>query len=265
LSQIRDFAPLLLFEKTEQHFPANPDEFRQRSRFRHCRSAGRDRGWNNRASTWEEGSGSGPAFLNTGWETMLGQIARITERPVDQIQPAGRVTRPRDPRSLFGSAPDGFFMELEEGFGRDGSGGGHLQPLPIFCDLYDVEDNDGRPWRALAYWFFYIYNWNYFFAHEGDWEHITLYFTPSEFEQGSAPRLVYYAAHNHGAALPWDRVRKAESTHPTKGEIRLLEDCGWHRYDGAWGEVGQFAHSTGPLGPWFKRKRDHVRLKRTYL
>jgi len=35
--------------------------------------------------------------------------------------------------------------------------------------------------------------------------------------------------------------------------VQELQDQPWKDYAGAWGEVGEFATTTGPLGPWYKK------------
>ncbi len=293
MTQTKRFAPLLRFESQEVHYPGRPEEFRLKSRFRHSNFDGgsADRGWRKSLPGWEKGNKQGPEYFDVAWPTILEAIASETGRPLAALVPDGSVTRPQDGRNHFRSgSATGFFLELEEGFGRDRSGGGPIDPVPVFHDVIEVQDGAGRAWTALSYWFFYVYNWNHFFAHEGDWEHITLYFTPADFTAALPPRVVFFAAHNGGAVLPWAKVERVEDTHPVVYVSRLghpsypvpgkhhraggpawrtwdrdipaLEQTDWHRYDGAWGEVGIVVHSTGPLGPWFKRGRDKVELKK---
>jgi hypothetical protein len=65
---------------------------------------------------------------------------------------------------------------------------------------------------SLQYWFFYPYNQApLFFAHEGDWEHITVELGPD-----GAPRTVDFAEHSNndpGVARPWSQVRRT-GDHP---------------------------------------------------
>ena len=38
--------------------------------------------------------------------------------------------------------------------------------------------------------------------------------------------------------------------------LQPLGEQPWRLFAGAWGRVGDAAHTTGPLGPWFKRRLD---------
>jgi hypothetical protein len=297
------FAPLLRLDEGEQHFPDEPDDFRRNSRFRQSNYDGfKDRGWNKRLQKWEDKNVEGDDYTGEDWLAIIREIGLETAplRP-GGVTPDGPITRPRDPRNLWnpGSAT-GFFLELREGYGHDQSG---LPPGlgPIFSDCHCFKDGSGRPWAALGYWFFYTYNWHVVSQHEGDWEHITLYFADEQFD--SYPAFVFYAAHNHGhlvsgGAPIWvpddadantPATTPGDATHPIvfvsrfghpsypivhdperyTWAVRTWEQAipsidapaPWRDYDGAWGEVGEIVDSTGPLGPWFKRKADTLRLE----
>jgi hypothetical protein len=60
---------------------------------------------------------------------------------------------------------------------------------------------------SVQYWFFYPYNEApLFFAHEGDWEHITV-----ELDASGAPRAADFAEHannNPGVSRPWSQIRR---------------------------------------------------------
>ena len=38
-------------------------------------------------------------------------------------------------------------------------------------------------------------------------------------------------------------------------KLAALEAQPWKNFAGAWGEVGELSHTTGPLGPWHKRHK----------
>jgi hypothetical protein len=302
---VRRFAPLIRLDADERHFPSEPEEFRAHSRFRQSNYRDSvDRGWNRAAGRWEESNLEGDDYTGEQWPTILGEIGRETAavRP-GGVSADGPVTRPRDRRNLWGSGKaKGFFLELAEGYGHDQSG--HPpdgRPAGVFHDIHSFRDERGRSWTALAYWFFYAYNWHVVSKHEGDWEHVTLYFAGERLDP--FPAFLFYAAHNEGylvssGARVWVPDDATADTpagtpgagahpivfvsrygHPSYpivhdperypwavrtwegGKIPALESTAWHRYDGAWGEVGEIVHSTGPLGPWFKRGADTVRLE----
>lgn len=297
---IRKFAPALFLRRDEQHFPAEPEEFRQVSRFRQSNFKGRDdRGWNRAVQAWAAPGGHGADFEGTEWKTLCDLILNETKdrrpggpQPSTPGAPAPAVVRPRDNHNLWSRGDaQGFFLELREGYGRGTSGPG--RQVPVFHDLQRFASSNGLKWVAVYYWFFYIYNWFIVSEHEGDWEHVTLYFEPDSFAIGARPEFLYYAAHNGGLLLPGDDaklewfddegVKAATGTHPGvyvspfghpsyptvpdrlralyaqppwptwKADLPSIESQEWSLYDGAWGEVGEIVHSTGPLGPIFKR------------
>lgn len=299
--RVRDFAPLLRFDRNERHFPAEPDDFRRNAHFRQATEQRSN--WNRRLKQWEAPRGADEDHVGADWPAILGQIQQLTAaaRP-GGVTSAGPVTRPLDPRNLWGGGrPRGFYLELKDGFGHDRSGSppDAGSPARIFHDTFTCVDTAGREWEAIAYWFFYIYNWHVISKHEGDWEHITLYFLKAEPER---PKLIYYAAHNEGYLvsagsaiwLPDAAVASTppgppspEATHPIVYVSRFghpsyptVDDPGrytlalrtwdreipgldpvWSAFDGAWGEIGMLVHSSGPLGPWFKRGRDTARFR----
>ncbi|HLK90222.1 MAG TPA: hypothetical protein VKZ18_10030 [Polyangia bacterium] len=94
-----------------------------------------------------------------------------------------------------------------------------------FPDEVRVGSGDPRDWVTyvhvyprldgginVQYWFFYPYNEApLFFAHEGDWEHVTV-----ELDAGGMPRAVDFAEHANndpGLSRPWREVRRS-GDHP---------------------------------------------------
>jgi hypothetical protein len=163
-----------------------------------------------------------------------------------------------------------------------------LVGAPLFVDThYDAD----RAVVHVLYWFFYELNWwKAFITHEGDWEHVTLVFRVDDFKSGGRPFAIYLAQHNTGVALDFDKIVPAGETHPviyvdTNGHpchahvddpsrypirwrtwtasIEFIAECRWRDFAGAWGKVGASKHTTGPLGPFFKRHEDKVRI--TYV
>jgi hypothetical protein len=284
------WAPLLLFDRNEDHFPGEPDRFRSESRFRQSNYRDKaDRGWNRAGGRWEDGDHSGDDYLGTDWGTILRLVDQETKdlRPLG-LQTGGKVTRPLDERNLWGSGDHrGFYLSWRGGLFSKKSGSTQDRPVPIFHDIDEIRTTTGR-WTALHFWFFYVLNWCTIPTHEGDWEHITLYFADTAFEDGFRPSYVYFSAHEGGlllepghAAMKW-----IETTHPSvyvlgghasyplvarevrdrytlawrtwEQEIPKVEAAPWAIYDGAWGAAGPTTWTTGPLGPLFKRGRDIV-------
>ena len=301
--KIENYAPELWFHRSERHHPGSPEDFRKNARFRQSNfSGGKDRGWNHRDAVWVPGNEKGPNFVGEQWDRINKVILDETKQLRSEGPTVGGpVSRPRDDRNLWkgDDGKRGFFLELIEGHGRDSSGAPAGTRLPIFYDLYDHRIA-AYEYEVLTFWFFYVYNWHVFFAHEGDWEHISLYFDRGRRDGIRKPYAIYYAAHN-GGEVYFDNEQRSpvhwvDGTHPRvyvnhwghpchprvarhlqrqyKDSWRTWEasptgdhllDIGkaeWRDYCGAWGEVGQWVHSTGPLGPNFKRFRDKVDLRR---
>jgi hypothetical protein len=141
------------------------------------------------------------------------------------------------------------------------------------------------PGRFVTYWFFYPYNDGVLgFNHEGDWEHVAV-----RLDLSDQPLAVAFFRHRSSCTSirAWGDVLKSGS-HPivfsAKGMHGSYESAGrfstscatwlatydstgygkawrtwmalapasgqpWYGFGGAWGEVGYFADTTGPLGP----------------
>ena len=134
----------------------------------------------------------------------------------------------------------------------------------------------------VSYWWFFGFNDGLSGQnHQGDWEHVTVKV------KNNAIVCVYFAAHNfkpkgvNYAKLKKDSGRfvvycakGSHASYENKGPHLYLPDHtndgyrwdtsqmlsslkkqSWRHYAGAWGEVGTSSATTGPLGPWHKRKK----------
>jgi hypothetical protein len=287
---VTQWAPLLVFHRGEDHFPGEPETFGRESRFRESNYKGTaDRGWNPTTGRWEDGDPTGPAYEGTPWPTIIKEIEAQTKelRPLG-LRIGGKITRPLDDRNLWGRGNHrGFHLTWKGSLTSPQSGADSKHPVPIYHDLTTLRTETGL-WTVLHYWFFYMLNWCTVPTHQGDWEHITLYFAENTFEAGQRPAYVYYAAHEGGLLLSWDHpaIDWNGSTHPSVHvlgghasyplvakeardrytirwrtwdlEIPAVEQADWALYDGAWGAAGPQPWMTGPLGPLFKRGSDVV-------
>jgi hypothetical protein len=178
--------------------------------------------------------------------------------------------------------PSEFFLQIPNDDQEEETRRGSLANAPCYSHVTST-----RRGKEIQYWFFYPYSGNIAdvgnFAHEGDWEHITV-----RLAQGNTSiSEVYYAAHEGGA---WHPARRAvnrgrpvvysalhsHASYPTVGEQPrrgILPndvtaagpgwDCAnrlvhldvprpaWLRYSGRWGEIGNLDFTTGPRGPAF--------------
>lgn len=118
--------------------------------------------------------------------------------------------------------------------------------------------------------------------HQGDWEHVTVkvsrgrlvgvwfsshgkpdFRTREEMEWKRGRFIVYCAKGSHASYHQegWFHYR---TDHTQNGgpdfELNSVESLNnlssqpWRHFAGAWGEVGQVKDTTGPLGPWYKRR-----------
>lgn len=285
----RKYAPDLRFYRHERHFPSDPGRFRISARYR-ASLPGLDRGWNHRVAHWVGGDADGASYEGAPWDQIAEQCLKNfpSARPIEP--PTSPNLRPRDGKNRYGTGNIyGLFLQRSR---RLPSGSSGMKPTesgvtgaPLFVDTrYDAD----RGLVHVLYWFFYELNWwKAFITHEGDWEHVTLVFTVDDFKTGGRPFALYLAQHNTGVALDFDKTVSVGETHPviyvdTNGHpchthvdhpgrypirwrtwtasIEFIARCDWRDFAGAWGKVGASKHTTGPLGPFFKRHEDKVRI-----
>lgn len=183
---------------------------------------------------------------------------------------SNELTRPRQSGK---SIPDGegFFLNFPNTM-RAGTG----TSAPVYYEY--------SPYHYVTYWFFYAFNdapapinsWD----HEGDWERISIQLD----SLNNAVTVAYYQ-HSGYCTIPWSQAPEKNShplaysalgthaSYPAAGSYSIadglatdttgqgaawatynntLSDAraqGWYGFGGAWGEVGAFSDSTGPLGP----------------
>jgi hypothetical protein len=259
-----DHAPLLLLHPQEDCFPVDPVEFVQRSRFRHHRSAGKDDGWSKSRNGWVRNNDRTPDY----YDIPLAVINSFG------LHSNGKNRRPRDKNSGHDKdvflQPDGVTTGAGDFNGR----------VPAFY-WHDQQKSQ------LQFWFFYGYNRGFNegpfrINHQGDWEHVRVHLS------GDTATGMELSAHGRRTYHPANQLRQvggrfaayvAKGTHamyPSAGDFRhdgvavdhtadggpawetwralqSLEAQPWRDYAGAWGEVGELADTTGPLGPWHKR------------
>ena len=264
---VRELAPVLILHPDEEYHPVDPMQFIEHSRFRHHKGFGldmKDEGWSKVRRGWVSSNSRDPEYF----DIPLDVISRYGPHP------DGRNRRPRDANS--GSKLN-VFLDPEVRLV------GSSQPdgvIPTFAAW------SSRGNRFLAqYWFFFGYSDGWMkFNHEGDWEVIAVHYDLSE----QAILGAQFSAHGNKEFVPMDRLHTrhggrvvgycSKGTHaiyPRPGSYRIkrvhtdrasaegyawftwlslepLRRQPWRNFAGAWGEVGEFAETTGPLGPWHK-------------
>jgi len=257
------FRIIVKMHPTEAFYPMEPMDFVRASRFRHHKGWGTDQGFNKASWSWDSGD-------SRSWEYYDVPVSFINSYG---INPDGTNRRPRDSNS--GSDWNVFLQP-------DGHPQGNFWPtgqVPSFR----YATPDGRQ----QYWLFYGYNESscgLSFSHQGDWEDITVltsnglitgawlsahgertFYHISQLQtyvEGTVQHLVVYAAKGSHALYPTvgtfntcntDEVRDGGTSWVITDYVQDLADQPWKDFAGAWGEVGEQAHTTGPLGPWFKK------------
>jgi hypothetical protein len=265
-AEIARYAPVVFLHSAESYFPMDPVDFIHRARFRHHRTLQSDQGFHR---------------VTFQWVTTNSHAAEYYDMPFNvlnsyTLHPNGQNRRPRD-----SNCGDSYNVFLE----TDGNEVGVPNPngqVPVFYTYR----RDGS-WHKVQYWWFFGYNDTVVpgINHQGDWEHVTCWV------YNGAVRSVFFSAHTGGTtrqsggfSLIGQRpvVFIALGTHAAYWSsgvqtypiglglsfvdgtdygrrwdtclyLRPLASQPWKDYAGAWGEVGNFDTTTGPLGPWHKR------------
>lgn len=264
------YAPEIRLHHDEEYFPMDPMDFIRASRFRHHRGWGRDDGYNKVRRSWLRNNSKSTAYYNI-------PLSVITQY---RVHDGNKNRRPRDKNS--GNSWNVFLQPDEKPVGESNPN----NRVPVF--YYIKKWYKSPPFRhywAISYWYFFGYNdgWGGF-NHQGDWEHITILFELDKRLSG-----VYMAAHGQPKfyrkeQVNWNGTHPivycAKGSHATYNRVgsfhtvfrvdqtsnngchwRTWLNCDplhlqpWRHFAGAWGEVGEQADTTGPLGPWQKRRK----------
>jgi|GEM_PF-1839213 len=257
------FRIIVKLHPQEAFHPMDPMDFIHASRFRHHKGWGTDQGFNKSSYSWVTGN-------DKSWDYFDIPVSLIN---LYAINPDGTNRRPRDSNS--GSDLNVFLQP-------EGHPQGNSSPtgqVPSFR----YQTQDGRQ----QYWLFYGYNESSFilsFSHQGDWEDVTVHtsnglitgaslsahgertFHPisslQTYVEGNVQYLVVYAAKGTHALYPsvgnfhiagTDETRDGGVAWVITDNVQALQDQPWKDFAGAWGEVGEQAATTGPLGPWHKK------------
>jgi len=256
------FRVVVRLHPTEEYFPMDPMEYIRKSRFRHMVGLGSDDGYDKSISGWRNGNNDhSPQFYDI-------PVSTINSYALQN----GKNRRPRDDNK----GDYNVFLE------PDNNETGNSNPNGVIS-TYTYELNDGRK----QFWMFYGYNYWYFApvseSHQGDWESVTLQVIDNNITgawlsahgadtfyskkdlivevNGNVQTLYVYSARGSHANYnsPGD-YHYLNKDHAADGgyqwvisdKTESLETQPWRDYAGAWGEVGEFKATTGPLGPWYK-------------
>lgn len=259
------FRIVVKLNPSEVNFPMNPTDFIRLSRFRRNNVGGSDDGWNKNVNGWVNGNSHGLEYYDV---------------PVSTINsfylPGSTLNlRPHDDNSIgIGEV----FLEPDDNLSGDHDPNTRV---PVF--QYSLADGSKR-----QYWVFYGYDQASVvisFSHQGDWENVTLnivnnsiagawlsqhsddpYYAKENLQiteaNGVQTLTVYSATGSHAFYnQPGDYHTILDLDHAADGgyqwvitdNVQDLATQPWRDFAGAWGEVGETATTTGPLGPWYKR------------
>lgn len=247
---------------SEDYFPMEPVDFIKKSRFRHERS-GSDEGYNKNSNKFVRNNSHNSEYYDIPVNVINGY----------GLESSGRNRRPKDDHK----GDYNVFLEPDDNLQGD-----HDPNTRVSSFLY-TPDN-----IKLQYWLFYGYNYSNVsglsFSHQGDWESVTLnilndtiegawlsahgddkYYDKNGLEisiaDGVQTLYIYsakgtHAMYNHPGKyhiLNSDDASAGGYEWLITGRVSNLESQPWKDYAGAWGEIGEQAATTGPLGPWFKK------------
>jgi len=247
---------------SENYFPMEPLDFIKKSRFRHERS-GSDEGYNKNSNKFVRNNSHNSEYYDIPVNVINGY----------GLESSGRNRRPKDDNK----GDYNVFLEPDDNLPGD-----HDPNTKVSSFLYTPDH------IRLQYWLFYGYNYSNVsglsFSHQGDWESVTLnvlndsiegawlsahgddkYYDKSALEidtvDGVQTLYVYSAKGTHALYNHPGKYHILNSDDASAGgydwlvtaKVSNLESQSWKDYAGAWGEVGEQAATTGPLGPWFKK------------
>ncbi len=259
------YAPLVFLHPDEKHGPADAGQYVAQSELGWSHDQGRnDHTIADRGEIDQAKLGSG------GYSHQVEGANPFGDHHGDAIH-SNEDVRPNDGKGAGGN--EGFFLDPGDKV-KDPAAPNTRAPV-----YHEAKDG-----HYITYWFFYAYNSGptdtKLDNHQADWERIVVKLD----RQNRATHVCYYQ-HEHNETLKWASVPKSGS-HPivfsAKGghasyskpgrfatEIKQIKDEAkrggkqwktwnnlkdaraqdWYGYGGAWGEVGQFTHTTGPQGP----------------
>jgi hypothetical protein len=282
----RAFAPLVLLDPSERLMPAGARWFVDRSVLRFAEDQGCEHltvavgrrlpAQRTAAVDWiyVTGLGAGPAY----WRTTSGPDC--DSDPEDRVE-ANELTRPHHPRGRAEGmrAGEGFYLDLVDR-ARRGVDRRALGRVPAYFQARP-RAVDGEPGIALVYWMLFGASAgpDGELAHEGDWESVEVLLKGGDGEYEPVSARLPGAPAQRAREIPWSALELAgpgaePATHPvlaarrgdhalgvargrcrgcprwrTWGSLARAADQLWHGFGGAWGEVGETAGDTGPLGP----------------
>ncbi len=285
ISNVVKYAPIVNFHPDEEYFPIDPMDFISKSRFRHHR-VGKDEGYDKTKDKWVKTNSQETNYYDIPVDFIdkFRVWGRRNRRPHDSasgdhwnvfLQTRKKEKGVPDPDSKI---PVFYYVKRTDTteFAETARKQFNIQPEINY---------------KIQYWWFFGYNNGPATQnHQGDWEHVTVRLDEDANIQG-----VYFAAHGKpkfvkknelkfsndhcnvyiakgthaayekagdfplkvlGIKVADDNTRDNGNVWNTELKLLSLRTQPWRYYAGAWGEVGELADTTGPLGPWHKKDKN---------
>lgn len=275
LSEENNIIVHVVHDSTEKYFPMNPSDFIKLSRLRKHEGGGNtDFGYNKVTKTFVKGNDKSPEYYDIPIEI----VSSFRNKGKNKLL----TLRPKDENSI---GHDEVFLQPDDHLFGDNNATSRVA-------VYKYIDNDYKfsYWMFWGYNFaesgkIVTLKGN----HQGDWECLTIElsesnrikqvtlschdssktYQPSElnikFDEnlGKDVLTVYCASGSHALYNKTGSYSRAVGKDKADGKgydwiitnkVENLSDEGniWKYYSGAWGEIGFFQFTTGPLGPWYK-------------
>lgn len=285
--RVQELAPVVKIHSTEEYHPIDPNVFISKSRFRHHKAYGPDYGYNKKSNEWLKNNSRDPEYYNipVSYINSFGLFEDGKNcRPRDSN---------RGPKTYFLETDDNLKGSKNQVLNNIIPAYYRIvattkvpyDPLGISWYYYKYFKNykSGDEIIYLKYYFFFGYSRNWeSINHQGDWEHISvgilnnkinfvIYFHhgkttvvyPDKLKFGTLGHYVVYIANGSHGIYPqpgnyptkWPDVDHCDSGYEWRmwENLKNLNNQPWKNFAGAWGGVGNFEYTTGPLGPYYKK------------
>lgn len=282
-SKTERFNVVIGMHEEEEYFPMNPLDFIRLSRFRQHVSGGSDKSYNSNTGVFEDKDNrTSSNYYNIPVSTINeyyvteGKDGENKEKLLFNL-------RPKDKASI---GEGEVFLQPDDHMNGDFDPNGRV-PVFTYSTFYEKveKDKNGKDvfvsGERREFWIFFANNHVTGGSHQGDWErvildirdnkivgawlsqHTGLTYYPLDIEEksGTQTLTVYCSKGTHAIYASTGSFSRTGGSDETsaKGYQWKITDCveeltaqPWVKYAGAWGEVGMYAYTTGPLGPGHK-------------
>lgn len=286
------FDLIVALAENETNFPMNATDYITLSRFRQHRADDKDYGYNKSNNKFEQSNSQQPIFYDIPVEIINGYYCRYIHKRLFNLRPRDNepfIQGGPTKMHFDSTARSNYFLQPFAHLVGDYRPTGRT---PVYVNRLDYTDLETKKQYSLIdFWFFFGYNGSSGFAHEGDWEHVMIKLADEKIESawlsqhtnfkevsrsnleikkiGNRDVLTVYC--DKGSHAFYESKQRLYMESENQGDSNVsksalgsvlwkVNDCmvplmeqPWVLFAGAWGEVGLYAESTGPLGPWFKR------------